>query len=165
MNEIAEQVRARALGLTTEGRFCKSSANQDVDASLLWLSVPFRLVEPGDPLMRKTVRTIEERLLVDGGVKRYPKDTYYGGGLWILLTCWLGWYYTKIGKAEQAATLMGWVEAHASPGGTLPEQISESVNDPTHIEPWIEIRGKIADPLLWSHAMYIVLRHAVAERP
>jgi len=165
LHELAEQVRAKALELTADGRFCKSSADQDVDASLLWLSIPFRLVEPGDPIMRQTVRTIEERLLVDGGVKRYREDTYYGGGLWILLTCWLGWYYTEIGKAEKAVSLIDWVEAHASPGGTLPEQVSESVNDPAQTGPWIEKWGKIADPLLWSHAMYIILRHAIGERP
>jgi hypothetical protein len=25
-------------------------------------------------------------------VRRYLGDSYYGGGNWILLTAWLGWY-------------------------------------------------------------------------
>jgi len=26
---------------------------------------------------------------------RYADDTYYGGGEWVLLATWLGWYYVE----------------------------------------------------------------------
>jgi len=50
---------------------------------------------------------IEADLRQGGGVHRYATDTYYGGGEWVLLTAWLGWYYTKIGANEKA--LAGYV--------------------------------------------------------
>jgi GH15 family glucan-1,4-alpha-glucosidase len=109
-----------------------------------------------------------ERIVVDlcrgGGAHRYAADTYYGGGEWILLTAWLGWHYAERGERERAEALLGWVESQAGTDGTLPEQVPVHLNDPVFYAPWRKQWGEIADPLLWSHAKYIILRHALGWR-
>ncbi|MGE5598168.1 MAG: glycoside hydrolase family 15 protein [Bacteroidota bacterium] len=131
---------------------------REVDASLLWAAVPFRVLAPDEPLMRRTVAEIERTLYRRGGVHRYAGDTYYGGGLWVLLTAWLGWYYAVTGCPEKARRCLAWVEAQADERGFLPEQVSEDLNDAALLPYWVERWGPSARPLLWSHAMYIVLK-------
>jgi GH15 family glucan-1,4-alpha-glucosidase len=143
-------------------RFAKSVGNSSIDASLLWLAVPFAAVDPVDPIMICTVDEIE-RHLYHRGVHRYPEDTYYGGGEWPLLACWLGWYYCLTGRPSLAAPILDWVEGCADERGELPEQVSDHVNDPEYVGVWVERWGPVARPLLWSHAMYLVLSHEVAE--
>nr|PZN42445.1 MAG: hypothetical protein DIU70_05130 [Bacillota bacterium] len=138
------------------GRLTKFADGRSVDANLLWVAVPFGLLAPDDPVMQATVAELERRC-VTGGVHRYPEDTYYGGGEWLLLTAWLGWYYVRVGRRDRAWDLLRWVEDQADPEGNMPEQVCERVNDPTMVQPWVERWGPVANPLLWSHAMYLVL--------
>ncbi len=156
--EIRQYVLAHGVN---QGRFVKSIGNPSVDASLLWLSVPFGLVAPEDERMAATVAEIERRLYHQG-VHRYPEDTYYGGGEWLLLACWLGWYYCRVGRVEAAEQIRVWVESCANASGELPEQVLHHVNDPDFIEEWEKRWGKVATPLLWSHAMYLILREESA---
>ncbi|MFZ5823305.1 MAG: glycoside hydrolase family 15 protein [Bacillota bacterium] len=132
-----------------------------VDANLLWVAIPFGLLDPADPIMVETVAEIERRCYT-GGVHRYPEDTYYGGGEWLLLTAWLGWYHARMGHGDRARELLAWVEAQADERGDMPEQVSGRVNAPSMIQPWVERWGPVAKPLLWSHAMYLVLREELA---
>ncbi len=158
------------------GHFVKFSGQPAVDASLLGLAVPYGVVAPDDPLMLATVAEIERTLLAGGvhpaqsggvqpaqssGLHRYTADTYYGGGEWILLTAWLGWYYrTAGGDASQPAVdrILAWIEAQAAPDGSLPEQVPQHLNHPDSYRPWLSKWGPIATPLLWSHAKYIILK-------
>jgi GH15 family glucan-1,4-alpha-glucosidase len=152
------------------GHFIKYPASSAVDASLLGLSVPYGVVSPNDPLMRKTVLKIEETLQVGGGVHRYPTDTYYGGGEWVLLTAWLGWYYTQLGDSAslaKARSALDWVKAQAGADGldgNLPEQIPVNLNDPAQYSPWVAKWGPIASPLLWSHAKYMILDRTLNDK-
>ncbi|MEZ4517357.1 MAG: glycoside hydrolase family 15 protein [Chloroflexota bacterium] len=145
----------------TEGRFVKYVGGDLVDASLLGLAVPYGLVAPDDPLMIATVAEIQSTLTAGGGVHRYAGDTYYGGGQWVLLTAWLGWYLAACNRQPEAAELLAWVEAQTTPQGWLPEQVPAALNDPATYEPWRTLWGDIASPLLWSHAKYIILRHTL----
>jgi GH15 family glucan-1,4-alpha-glucosidase len=146
-----------------DGHFIKFPGSTEVDASLLGLSVPYEVVSPQDPLMLRTVLKIEETLQTGGGVHRYPGDTYYGGGEWVLLTAWLGWYYTQLGdpiSLVKAHIALEWIQAQAGKGGgpgDLPEQLPVNMNDPSYYQPWVEKWGLIATPLLWSHAKYMIL--------
>ena len=144
------------------GRFAKSIGNPSVDANLLWLSIPFGVVATTDPLMLSTVNEIEKRLLHQG-VHRYPEDTYYGGGEWLLLACWLGWYYCRVNRAEAALPIKKWVESCATDQGELPEQINTHLNHPEYLSEWEKRWGAVATPLLWSHAMYLVLLEELSE--
>ena len=138
------------------GHWQKFIGSTRVDASLLALSTPYRLVEPDHPIMRNTVEKIVADLC-HGGVKRYADDTYYGGGEWVLLAAWLGWYWEEAGEKEKAWQLRHWIEAQADEHGWLPEQVPIGLNDESMYAPWVQRWGPIANPLLWSHAKYLIL--------
>ncbi|GAW93640.1 glycoside hydrolase family 15 protein [Calderihabitans maritimus] len=163
VNNVLIQIKEKILTEYVEdGHFVKLPGSSEVDANLLWLSVPFGVIEPQHPLMRRTVEKIEEDL-TDGGVKRYRTDTYYGGGQWVLLTAWLGWYYCKVGEWNKAKRCLKWVEDQFDGEGRLPEQVPYCLNSEEHYWKWVNKWGPIAKPLLWSHAMYIILKLAVMK--
>ena len=139
-----------------EGRFVKYAGSTAVDASLLGLATPYRVLEPGGPMMRATLARIEAELECGGGLHRYAADTYYGGGEWVLLTAWLAWHYAELGRAAEAQAALAWVEAQADDQGQLPEQVPANLNDPSYLRPWQDRWGPSANPLLWSHAQYLI---------
>lgn len=152
-----------AHGLTPNGELAKSVGLDMVDANLLLAALPDDgLLAPDDPLMLRTVARIERDLLAEGhGVHRHIEDTYYGGGAWVLLGLWLAWYKTQIGDFAAARKLTGWAEAHADAEGNLPEQVRDAMLDPSYYDGWVKQRGEIARPLLWSHAEYLIVQHAL----
>jgi len=112
--------------------------------------------------MQATIAQIEAHLRrPGGGVYRYLGDTYYGGGEWVLLAAWLGWYYTEVGEEERASELLNWVEAQADDEGHLPEQVSTHLLATDRYAEWEARWGPVAKPLLWSHAMYLILHRAL----
>jgi GH15 family glucan-1,4-alpha-glucosidase len=148
-----------------DGYFVKSYDSYTVDASLLGLAVPYAVFPPDDPRIRATVERIETSLVRGGGVHRYPTDTYYGGGEWVLLAGWLGWHYVRSGDFERARLLLDWMTSQAGEEGCLPEQVSASLIDPNYLRPWEQRWGPSARTLLWSHAMYLILHtELVASR-
>lgn len=147
-----------------ENRFVKYIGSNSVDASLLWLAVPFGVYSPEHPYVTNTVKIIEERILHEGGVHRFPEDTYYGGGEWLLLSSWLGWYYASVNRWEDAKKQMLWVESQADDNGLMAEQSLAHVNDPSYIRKWTLQWGPVAKPLLWSHAMYLVLSEELSNK-
>jgi GH15 family glucan-1,4-alpha-glucosidase len=129
-----------------------------VDASLVGTFTPYRLLAPDHPVTLATISRIENDLWrPGGGVYRYLADTYYGGGEWLLLAAWLGWSLAEAGARDGALTLLGWVEAQADDKGHFPEQVSAHVLAPSYVSHWEAKWGPIAKPLLWSHAMYLIL--------
>lgn len=135
-----------------------------VDASLIGVAVPYNVLPPRDPLIQATMQAIEASLhRPEGGVYRYKADVYYGGGEWLLLTAWLGWYHALTGNIEQAESLRSWIESQADGDGRLAEQVSGHTLAPEHFEPWQKKWGPVASPLLWSHAMYIILVNAIQD--
>lgn len=160
----AEAIRRRVLTEgVSEGRLAKTLGGGGIDASLLWCVVPFGLVAVDDPIARTTVAAIE-RLLLRCGLHRFPEDTYYGGGAWILLTAWLGWYYALAGRVADAARLRDWIASQADPDGGLPEQVQDELLAPAFYEIWVDRWGPPAVPLVWSHAMYLVLDEELNAR-
>jgi GH15 family glucan-1,4-alpha-glucosidase len=142
----------------------KFIGNDAVDSSLLWVAVPYQLVTISDPRFQATVAKIERDLLrPGGGIYRYMADTYYGGGEWLLLTAWLAWTYVELGRVEEAQRLLGWIEVQALPNGELPEQVSEHLLDASYYPYWEQKWGTPACPLLWSHAMYLILEARLKE--
>ncbi len=139
------------------GYFPKYIGAEMIDASLVWLSVPYGVVKPDHPLMKRTIEKIEQEITYEGGVRRYPQDTYYGGGQWIILSAFLGWYYLRVGNPQRAEELMKWILRQQANDGLLPEQVLVQVNDPSMIDPWEKRWGPVATPLLWSHAMFLIL--------
>lgn len=164
---VAEAVRAYLLvhGVA-DGRFVKHVGERSVDANLLWLSVPYGVVSVDDPLTRATVAAVERDLQdPEGGVHRYARDTYYGGGSWLLLTADLAQVYLAQGRRREAERLLRWIESRATPQGDMPEQVADHLYDPRYLAEWEELWGPSARPLLWSHAAYLRLVRALERTP
>lgn len=160
----AIQAFVQQHAITSNRTLMKYLGNEAVDASLLWAAVPFRLIELSDPIFLNTLAKIEQDLhRLGGGVYRYRADTYYGGGEWILLTAWLGWVYQEMGRTDDALTLLRWIEMQATPNGELPEQVATHLLDNSRYAEWVERWGTIACPLLWSHAMVLVLKSCLGK--
>lgn len=158
----AEVVRARLVNDATHaGYFVKSSANDDVDGSLLWLCEPFGVVGPTESHFVKTVELLEDRLNLGGGIRRYSTDVYFGGGTWPVLTASLGWYYVALGNLDQAIQCRDWIVAQFSGGGLLGEQFGGERRDPEHYREWVVRWGVPAKNLTWSHAMYVILSRTI----
>ncbi|GMQ57934.1 hypothetical protein AN1V17_23290 [Vallitalea sediminicola] len=143
-----------------DGRLSKYAFHDDIDSSLLFSALPFQVLELTDDIMIKTVSEIEKELLEDSGLHRYATDSYYGGGRWINMTCWLAWYHKKIGNIDKADILLSWVEKCCNANGEFPEQVIDKVLNREYIERWKELFGDIVCPSLWSHAMYIIAKVA-----
>jgi GH15 family glucan-1,4-alpha-glucosidase len=156
----AEEVTARITGPehTLGGAFIRFPGDTRVDGSLLWLATPFNLVEPTDPTFVNTVTRIEQELVVPGGgVRRYLGDTFYGGSEWILLAATLGWVRARGGDTVGGTAMLDWIESAATADGLLPEQLQDHVQSPYMLQFWRAKWGPTATPLLWSHAMHVVL--------
>lgn len=161
---VADTVRAYVLvhGVVA-GQFVKHVGEKSaVDANLLWLAVPYGVVPADSELALRTVRAVESTIQDhSGGVHRYARDTYYGGGSWLLLTADLAQVYLAQGRRRDAERLLHWIEDRATPAGDMPEQVAEHANDPEYIRQWEELWGSSACPLLWSHAAYLRLVYAL----
>lgn len=162
--EEADRVRAHLLErFVAGGRFRRGPADDRLDASLLWLAVPFAALPPDDPRIVATVEAIRVELAgAGGGIYRYLGDTYYGGGQWLLLTSSLAWHDAVSGNRDGFEAAHAWVRAQALGNGDLPEQVSDFAQDAAMVEPWVLRWGPIATPLLWSHAMYVIAEAAAA---
>ena len=154
----AERIRSMLAGrYLTNGYFALAPGDTRVDASITWLGVPFGVFAVDDPRVESTIAEVKRQLIgPSGGVYRYRGDTYYGGGEWLLLTSSLAWHEAVAGNDGSAAELRAWVRAQARENGDLPEQVTGHSQVPEMVAPWIERWGPVANPLLWSHAMYLL---------
>lgn len=160
----AESVKASVKeGAERHGYFVKSSASDDVDASCLWLTTPFGVVDSDDEHFATTVALIEERLTLNGGIRRYSTDVYFGSGAWPVLTGSLGWHYASRGNRDSAERCRAWIAEHFDANGLLGEQFDGEDRDYEHYHEWVKRWGPPAKDLMWSHAMYIVLNVALDD--
>lgn len=155
--EIEQVLSGPAL---VDCRLKKSLDRSDVDASLISVFTPFDAIDPHSAIAEATYAAIVRDLAPDG-VHRYLADTYYGGGRWLVLAGFVGWHEARTGRHELALTRLRWMHEHVSPDGFLPEQVPALSLHPDWISVWEQKWGPVATPLLWSHAMYISLAHAL----
>ena len=154
VDEIIAAVRERG---TSDGHLAKWLGSTDVDASLLAVISPLAVIPVSDPLGRNTVATVARVLAEDGGVHRYRRDTFFGGGQWPLLTCFLGLADAAGGSKDLAMDRLRWAASTADDDDQLPEQVGWHLLDPSRVDEWTAKWGPVARPLLWSHAMYVRL--------
>ncbi|HTN56883.1 MAG TPA: glycoside hydrolase family 15 protein [Protaetiibacter sp.] len=138
------------------GHLVKWVGSDAVDASCAALVGPMGVLPGDDPLAVSTLREIDTQLTVDGGTHRFLADTYFGGGQWPLLGCFLGLAWIRAGRPERAVELLRFAASTAHDGG-MPEQVDRHLLDPSFVEEWVERWGPSADPLLWSSAMFLRL--------
>jgi len=154
----AERVRARIeQSGVVDGHLVKWFGTTAVDASLSALIAPLGVIDASSDLGAATLRAVSADLEVDGGVHRFLADTFYGGGRWPLLSCFLGLAYAASGDRDSAQRLLDWAASTATDEGTLPEQVAGHLLSPEHQQEWIDRWGPVANPLLWSHAMVLRL--------
>lgn len=141
-----------------DGAITYKMNDEGVDASLMWLYEPFRVFEADHPAMRATLDKIAADLRTgQGGIRRYASDTYYGGGEWLLLTAWYGWVALAQGRRREAEAALDWIVSKADAIGRLPEQVPDALPTRDAYDDWVRRWGTPAKPLLWSHAMFLVL--------
>ena len=61
------------------------------------------------------------------------------------------------GDSDLAPQLLTWIEGSANHEGYLPEQVADDAQSPHMLAYWRERWGATATPLLWSHAMHVIL--------
>jgi len=88
------------------------------------------------------------------GYHRHLDDEYYGGGEWPVLAGLVGW--ARRSNGLDATAQLAWIESQATGDGALPEQAGEQLR-PALRSTWVARWGPPALPLLWSHAMYLIL--------
>jgi GH15 family glucan-1,4-alpha-glucosidase len=141
----------------TDGHLAKWLGDSEVDASLLSIVFPLGVIESSSPLGLSTIEAIDQQLNVDGGVHRYLADTFFGGGQWPLLSCMLGLALASAGNRERALEQLKWAAGTAGEEGRMPEQVPTHLLDPSMRQEWVDRWGPVANPLLWTHAMYVRL--------
>lgn len=141
----------------TDGHLVKWLGSSEVDASLLAIIFPLRVIDSMSPIGLSTIREVDRQLNVDGGVHRYLADTFFGGGQWPLLSCMLGLALASAGDNDRALDQLQWAARTADAEGWMPEQVPTHLLDPSMRQEWIDRWGPVANPLLWTHAMYVRL--------
>ena len=160
--EVVDLMLARGVA---DGHLAKWLGSAAVDASLAAVVGIMDVVPAGSDLGRATVAAVERDLVVDGGTFRYVGDTYFGGGQWPLLSCFVGIAHARAGDPVRARELLDWAAGTAGPEGAMPEQVERRLQDPSRVDEWVERWGPSADPLLWSHAMVIRLAVELGAAP
>jgi glucoamylase len=155
---VAKQMRERMQKHFVDGYFVRSYGkliDKGIDASMLGLVYPFGIYEANDPMVISTVKEIEKKLVINGGVHRYEFDDYdgwmyeemhrkKGAGAWPLLNFWMSIYYSVKSDRNNAERYYIWVFDRVNEKGYIPEQMFEN-----------EIQTSVC-PLAWSHSMFII---------
>lgn len=140
--------------------------------------VRFGLRSPDDPRIVDTVRVIDAILKTElphgPGWHRYNGDGYGEhadgsafdgvgiGRVWPLLTGERAHYELAAGRRDEAERLLATLEASASDGGLLPEQIWDA-NDVPSKELFVGRPSGSAMPLVWAHAEHLKLARSLRD--
>jgi len=127
--------------------------DERIDTSMLGLVYPSEIIKPDDSRMISTVKEIENKLVINGGLHRYENDDYdgwmyegfhrkKGSGAWPLLNFWMSIYFSMLGNKEKAKKYFYWVVDRVE--NYIPEQIFEN-----------NIQISVS-PLAWSHVMFLI---------
>jgi glucoamylase len=118
-----------------------------LDVSNIGIAVPFGVIPPDRPEMKRTVELIEKACDYPvGGVGRYASDLFVGGNPWSLSALWLALYYVETGQVSEARRHLDWCLRHTTTHDFIPEQSDKRTGEPAS-----------AVPLGWSHAWMVVL--------
>ncbi|MEU1973428.1 glycoside hydrolase family 15 protein [Microbacterium sp. NPDC019599] len=161
--EAVEIHRLVAEHGTSHGHLIKWVGSTAVDGSLAAAIAPLGFTDAASDVGRRTIAVLEAHLVVEGGAHRYLGDTFFGGGQWPLLTCFLGLAHLEAGDRERADELFLWAASTATPELDMPEQVPSHLIAPGMRQEWIDRWGPAATPLLWSHAMLLRLGIALGR--
>ncbi|MGE3545453.1 MAG: glycoside hydrolase family 15 protein [Kofleriaceae bacterium] len=155
--DAAERIRGELLRDAIEpkrGCLAADHGGCEVDAALLQ-AITLRLLPSDDPRMHATVEAVRADLEHDGWLRRYRTKDDFGvpSVAFTLCTFWLVEALARIGRVDQARSVMERVRSVKSPLGLLAEDV-----DPTTGVMW----GNF--PQAYSHVGLIHGAFAVAPR-
>lgn len=149
----------RSLQVHEDGRV---EPDGTLDSSLFAVAY-FDVFPEDDAFVENTMKAIEKKLSVKGGIARFEGDGYMRtspdvtGNAWIICTLWLAEY--QIARARSAgelekplATLVD-IVAQAKESGVLPEQIDAATGEHASVA-----------PLTWSHSTYVAAVQSYLRR-
>jgi GH15 family glucan-1,4-alpha-glucosidase len=155
----------RSISPSEDGRF---EVDGIIDASLFGIFY-FGAFAPDDPVVRDTMRAVEERLWAKtevGGIARYEGDSYMRltddtekvpGNPWFICTLWLADYRIAAARnledLERAVEILEWVVERALPSGVLAEQVDPQTGAPLSVS-----------PLTWSHSTVVATVNAYLRK-
>lgn len=183
---IAPQVPGESVAQTrgiveVRNRFVGQSAVEadDLISTDALALVRFGLRDANDPRIRNTVKVIDHVLMVElpygPGWRRYNGDGYGEhedgrafdgtgvGRVWPLLAGERAHYELAAGNAAEATRLLSVLEASASPGKLLPEQVWDQKDPIPERELAAGRPSGSAMPLVWAHAEHIKLLRSLAD--
>ncbi|AWR94133.1 glycoside hydrolase family 15 protein [Acidianus brierleyi] len=141
----AEEIKKGLDMFFVGDHFARSLNDKTVDSSTLLGSM--LALDKDDKRVSINRKTVEEKLLVNGGIARYENDWYLKEdnkpNAWFITTLWLAQHYVFEGNMENAIKYLNWVLTNSLSTGIIPEQISPTGNYPS------------VSPLVWSHAELI----------
>lgn len=160
-DEIVEAMRTKLYNAKI-GRFVRSmrpsgagayESDATVDASLFG-TFYFGCFDASDEVVISTMKAVEEKLSVKGGIARFESDGYMRtsdtvtGNVWFICSLWLAEFY--IAKAKEASELdkplaiLKQISTQTRSSGVLAEQIDPTTGEHTSVS-----------PLTWSHSTYV----------
>ena len=154
VQDIRTLIRQEGL---SEGHLSKWIGSPEVDASLLAVIRPLGVFPADGSIGAATIAAVDAQLNVGGGVHRYLADTFFGGGQWPLLSCFLGLALLAAGDRDRALGQLRWAASTATAARELPEQVDNHLLAPQMRQEWLDRWGTVATPLLWSHGMFLRL--------
>jgi isomaltose glucohydrolase len=171
--EISPELRASALATALEIKdfvmefgvvnqhLTKWIGTDALDGSLAALIAPMNWITETE-IARKTLYEISHQL-GDLGTHRHVNDVYFGGGPWPLLSVFLALGKASMGETDSVKRTLEWLVQCTNEAFELPEQLPVDLLYPEERDGWIEKWGTPAQPLLWSHAMFLILKKKVEE--
>ena len=173
--EVPGDARAELRGIGRSPQSLAEASHVEADELIstdALALVRFGLRSPDDPRIIDTVKVIDPLLCVDlpygPGWRRYNGDGYgehedggpYDGTgvgrVWPLLTGERAHYELAAGRRAEAERLLAALEAGASPGQLLPEQVWDGAPIPER-ELFPGQPSGSAMPLVWAHAEHVKL--------
>jgi GH15 family glucan-1,4-alpha-glucosidase len=147
----------------TNSQLTKWIASQEIDASAASLISPFGLFPSDSIIAKRSITAIESELGLFGTF-RHKEDVYFGGGKWLILSAFLALAMIETGEIEKPRAVLEWLSNQADAQDNLPEQLPAPLLHPEYRQEWIDKWGQPAQPLLWSHAMYLKLYSVLQQR-
>ncbi len=130
--------------------------DKTIDMSSIYGIFAYGVLDAHDPLVKESIKTIEEKLRIHtgiDGIPRYEGDRYYlqvegVPNPWYITTLWLAQYYARVAKSNEDLEVvrywLNWTITHSPLSGVLSEQLHPFTGEQLS-----------ATPLTWSHAEYV----------
>lgn len=144
----------RSLQFHSESEF---EVDSTIDASLFAVFY-FGCFPVDDEVVVGTIKAVEDKLTVTGGIARFEHDGYmrtttdFVGNAWFICTLWVAEYYIARAKVrddlKKPLAMLEQIAGQARRSGVLSEQLDPATGH--HVS---------VSPLTWSHSTYVVAVH------